>query len=367
MVTYRLAGTSLGHRRHLTLHLTRPSHPASLPGDVQRDDCWAAPPADSDGYAPLRATTGAVVQEVRALAGRATTAEAVGVARASIPAAAVSADVDEAEVAVVQVKSAAVGGARRETCKLDAAACRTPVGTSLSVERPRSAEQIAALSDAFLPNLDGGECHAVTRHSLGLPPHAPAPCAGRALLARCGSAAEEAEDGEEETEAGVCLFLPLAPPRSAAPPPAEGRNGTNRSSNHSNAISVYNLSDFALQSRFTTNDDGANDDGDDDPCGGVCPQGVCDSVDDAGKPECGDCAECMAGGGRRRLRRRRWLATVVEEEGSGGGPRFRVGRRLGRRQRRGGSGDGGSGGGRTTRTRRRVRPLLSFADDSGRR
>ena len=205
-----------------TLHLTRPSHPASLPGNAARDDCWTAPPADNDGYAPLRATTGAVVQEVRALAGRATTAEAVGVARASIPAAAVSAEDDEAEVAVVQVKSAAVGGARRETCKHDAAACRTPVGTSLSVERPRSAEQIAALSDAFLPNLDGGECHAVTRHSLGLPPHAPAPCAGHALLAACG---------EEETEAGVCLFLPLAPPRSAAPPPADGRNGTNRSPN----------------------------------------------------------------------------------------------------------------------------------------
>ena len=83
-------------------------------------------------------------------------------ARASIPAAAVSADDDEAEVAVVQVKSAAVGGARRETCKRDAAACRTPVGTSLSVERPRSAEQIAALSDAFLPNLDGGECRMLT-------------------------------------------------------------------------------------------------------------------------------------------------------------------------------------------------------------
>ena len=142
-------------------------------GDAQRDDCWAAPPADSDGYAPLRATTGVVVQEVRALAGRATTAEAVGVARASIPAAAVSADDDEAEVAVVQVKSAAVGGARRETCKLDAAACRTPVGTSLSVERPRSAEQIAALSDAFLPNLDGGEC--LIRTDVLIPSGCPSP------------------------------------------------------------------------------------------------------------------------------------------------------------------------------------------------
>ena len=82
-----------------------PLTPHSFHGDAQRDDCWAAPPADNDGYAPLRATTGAVVQEVRALAGRATTAEAVGVARASIPAAAVSAEDDEAEVAMVQVKS----------------------------------------------------------------------------------------------------------------------------------------------------------------------------------------------------------------------------------------------------------------------
>ena len=185
------------------------------------------------------------------------------------------------------------------------------------------------------PSPATGECHAVTRHSLGLPPHAPAPCAGHALLAACG---------EEETEAGVCLFLPLAPPRSAAPPPAEGRNGTNRSSNHSNAISVYNLSDFALQSRFTTNDDGANDDGDDDPCGGVCPQGVCDSVDDAGKPECGDCAECMAGGGRRRRLRRRWLTPVVEEEevGSGEGGSGESGWDGGSGEA--GSGDGGSGG-----------------------
>jgi len=126
-------------------------------GEVQRDDCWTPPAADDDGYAPLRATTGAVVQEVRALAGRAKTAEASGVARVAIPEEAVSAEADEVEVAVVQVKSAAVGGARREVCKRDAAACRKPVGGSLAAERPRTVEQAAALSDAFVSNLDGGE------------------------------------------------------------------------------------------------------------------------------------------------------------------------------------------------------------------
>ena len=109
---------------------------------------------------------------------------------------------------------------------------------------------------------------------------------------------------------------------------------TSTGTNHSNATTI--------NANATADDDGANDDG--DPCGGVCPQGVCDSVDDAGKPECEDCAECMAGGGRRRLRRRRWLATVVEEEGSGEGGSGESGSGWDGGSGEAGSGDGGSGG-----------------------